>query len=653
MPRFGAGPRSTRQQRRAFLERAWQQFLSGVEPHGLREEILSSWRRARDAHHVDPARTRPLAALDAEALEQRRAREDCLRLAAPILRDFTQRVRLRDHVLAYFDAEGYLLAIDGDRRILERLAEIGLSPGVSWAEESAGTNGPGTALAARKPIEVFAAEHYVTAFQPWSSAAAPIRIPGSPTPAGAVAMTGPWEVRRRQAVTFVSAVARAVEERLRAARAVRDEVVRYAFRVAREAGEALVAVDGQGRVIAANEAAARWNVLESGQLPALMGEAVGGLLRAASTRSDGDVRVDLPDGPPAIVSPVSYEGSRLGAIVRLPASASGRRRLGPADRAAPARYDFACVLGNSPRVRHAVELARTAAHNDLPVVLSGESGTGKELFAQAIHGGSSRAKKPFVAVNCGSIPAELLEAELFGYDPGTFTGARREGKPGRFEDADGGTLFLDEVSELAPPAQTALLRVLQEREVVRLGGSTPRPVDVRVVAATNKPLEQEMRTGRFRSDLYYRLNVMWILVPPLRERDDDVALLARVFLDEADVEQRGLTFSEDAMEALRSYSWPGNVRELRNVVLRAVAVALRPQIGARDLFLGRAPGEGQTGAELGRAESRETGLELERGALITALDSCTWNFRRTAHQLGISRMTLYRWIRKYGITRST
>ena len=652
MPRFGVGPRSTREQRRLFLERAWQQFFVGVEPHGLREDILASWRRSRDTYHINPACTRPLASLDAAALEQRRAREDCLRLAAPILRDFTQRVRLRDHVLAYFDGEGYLLAIDGDRRILERLAAIGLSPGVSWAEESAGTNGPGTALAARKPVEVFAGEHYVSAWQAWSSAAAPIRVVGSPAPAGVVSMTGPWEVRRRQGVTFVSAVARAVEERLRAARAVRDEVVRYAFRAARDAGEALVAVDSQGRVIAANEAAARWNVLDSGHLPPAMGEAVAGLMRATSTRSDGDVRVDLPDGPPAIVSPVSYEGSRVGAIVRLSASPAGRRRPGLPDRAAPARYDFACVLGNSPRVRHAVELAKTAAHNDLPVVLSGESGTGKELFAQAIHGGSSRAKKPFVAVNCGSIPAELLEAELFGYEPGSFTGARREGKPGRFEDADGGTLFLDEVSELAPPAQTALLRVLQEREVVRIGGSTPRVVDVRVVAATNKPLEQEMRAGRFRSDLYYRLNVLWILVPPLREREDDIALLARVFLDEADVEQRGLTFSEDAMEALRSYPWPGNVRELRNVVLRAVAVALRPQIGPRDLFLGRTPGDAQAGPEPGRSEPREMGLELERGALITALDSCTWNFRRTAHQLGISRMTLYRWIRKYGISRS-
>src|SRR5512142_612190 len=188
----------------------------------------------------------------------------------------------------------------------------------------------------------------------------------------------------------------------------------------------------------------------------------------------------------------------------------------------PARYDFSRILGRSPALLRAVELARTAARNTLPVVLYGESGTGKELFAQAIHSASERRGERFVPVNCGSIPAQLIEAELFGYEAGTFTGARRNGNPGRFEDADGGTLFLDEVSELPPQAQTALLRVLQEREVVRLGGSTPRRVDIRVVAASNKSLAAAIRAGRFRPDLYFRLNVLAIPVTPLRERRADV-----------------------------------------------------------------------------------------------------------------------------------
>ena len=652
MPRSSAGPKSTRLQRRLLLERAWQQYIEGVEPRGVREDILNSWRRARESYHIDPASPRLGVTLAPEALEERRARDEWLRFALPILRDFTQRARLRDHVLSYFDGEACMLSIDGDRSIAGRLAEISFRLGTSWAEESAGTNGPGTALVARKPIEVFAAEHYVSAWHPWSSAAAPIRAPGATAPVGIVAMTGPWEVRRRQAVTFVSAVARAIEERLRAARGVRDEVVRYAFRAARDAGDALVAVDSLGRIVAANDAVVRWNILDSGRLPPAMQEAVAKVVRSPPTRSEADVRLDLPEGPPAIVSAVSYEGSRVGAIVRITGAPAGRRQPGSPDRTS-ARYDFGRILGNSPRVRRAVELAMTAAHNDLPVVLTGESGTGKELFAHAIHGDSSRRRKPFVPVSCGSIPGELLEAELFGYEPGTFTGARREGNPGRFEDADGGTLFLDEVSELAPPAQTALLRVLQEKEVVRLGGSASLPVDVRVVAATNRPLDEEVRAGRFRSDLYYRLNVLWIPVPSLRERADDVSLLAQVFLGEADLERRGLTLTADALRALEAYHWPGNVRELRNVILRAAAVARQPQITAQDLLLGASLDDAPASLERERGEARESGLELERGALLTALESCTWNFRRTAHQLGISRMTLYRWVRKYGISRSS
>jgi sigma-54 dependent transcriptional regulator, acetoin dehydrogenase operon transcriptional activator AcoR len=646
MPRPGPGAKSPRLQRRLFLERAWQQYVGGIEPRGVREEILRSWRRSRDAYQIDPGLTRPASSIAREALQERHARDEGLRLAAPVLDEFTRRVKLRDHVLAYFDAEGCMLSVDGDRGVAESVAERGYCPGSSWAEESAGTNSAGTALATSKPIEVFAAEHYVAAWQCWSSVAVPIRAPGAATPIGIVAMTGPWEFRRRQAMTFVLALARAIEERLRAAAGIRDEVVRYALRAAREVGDALVAVDSHGRIIAANDAATRWNVLDGGVLAPAARDAVVKALCAPAPRADGEVRLES-EGASAVVSPVRYEGSRIGAIVRISPSALRTARSGALDRST-GRYDFRCILGTSPPLRHAVELAMTAARNDLPVVLTGESGTGKELFAQAIHAGSSRCKERFVAVSCGSIPAELLEAELFGYEPGTFTGARREGNPGRFEEAAGGSLFLDDVTELAPAAQTALLRVLQEREVVRLGGSTPRPLDVRVLAATNEPLEEEMRSGHFRSDLYYRLNVLGIAVPPLRERGEDVLLLARAFLEEIDVERRGLTLSPDALEALRAHDWPGNVRELKNVILRAAAVTSRPEITARDLVFGPVtPSKAEP-----RHVPQESSPELERVELMTTLDACAWNFRRTAHQLGISRMTLYRWLRKYGISRS-
>jgi transcriptional regulator of acetoin/glycerol metabolism len=646
---------TTRLERRRLVDRAWQLYVQdGVEPAGIGDEISQSWRRTREVYRIDPGLTHLSRLLSTDELHERCERDAVLRLARPILKDFAARLGLSDHVLTYFDGDGWMLSIDGAPRTIEGVAQIDFRPGANWGEDAAGTNGPGTALAERRPVEVFASEHFVAAWQPWSCAAAPIRAPGLATPAGLIDITGPWEVQRRQALVVAKAIARAIEERLRAAASVRDEVVRYAFQAAHESGDALVAVDGQGSVVAVNDAAARRRVVEAGSLPAAVKEALVRAFSRPAAARDTEVRLQAPDAPDLVASPVMHEGAVIGAVVRAPASRGGARaaRRRTREGEPTARYDFTGILGASDSLRRAIELARVATRNALAVVLLGESGTGKELFAHAIHAGSDRRDGPFVAVNCGSIPSQLMEAELFGYEAGTFTGGRREGNPGRFEDADGGTLFLDEVSELSGPAQTALLRVLQEKEVVRLGGSSPRRVDARLVAATNKPLEEEIRARRFRRDLYYRLNVLTIAVPPLRERSEDIPLLAQTFLAEAEIEvgRRGLALTADAMAALGAHGWPGNVRELRNVILRAAATAPRAEIGPNDLLF-----------EAGITESRQVVtagptlrgavLESEREALLAALEASAWNFARAAQQLGISRMTLYRRLSKCGISR--
>jgi transcriptional regulator of acetoin/glycerol metabolism len=649
---LGSPSPAARLERRRLVDRAWELYvLDGVEPADLSGEIQRSWKRSREQYRIDPQLTRPKRILTAEELATRREQDTVLRLASAILDDFAARLDLSGHVLAYLDAEGCMLTIDGDQRVIERVAAIDFRPGANWAEDSAATNGPGTALAEGKPIEVFASEHFVTNWQSWSCAAAPIFMPGEERPVGLVDITGPWEVQRRQAILVARAIARAVEERLRAAKGVRDEVVRHALLAFRNVGDALIGVDLHGRVIGANEAAAK-KMVSSGALPAEAKKAVAELLRRAARLPPGEAPIQTADGTTLIVSPVQYEGASVGAIVRAPAG-----RVGP--HAAPARatstrYEFGRILGRSEPIQRAVELAKTAARNTLPVIIYGESGTGKELFAQATHAASDRCAGRFVAVNCGSIPAQLVEAELFGYESGTFTGARKEGNPGRFEDANGGTLFLDEVSELPLQAQTALLRVLQEKEVVRLGGSTPRPVDVRIIAATNKPLEEEIQAKRFRRDLYYRLNVFFIPVPPLRERGDDLPLLAQVFLQEAEreVQRCGLTLAAETLAALRAHPWPGNVRELKNVLLRASAVAPRPCIGVDDLMLAPDAPPPASPAPSAIEPRRDAGPESEREALVAALEACGWNVARAADRLGVSRMTLYRRLHRCGISRN-
>ncbi|HET9596038.1 MAG TPA: sigma-54-dependent Fis family transcriptional regulator [Anaeromyxobacteraceae bacterium] len=640
------GPLTSRLERRRILDGAWSRYvLAGLEPEGVEREIALSWQRSREIHRIDPQAARPPRILPDREVAARRLLDEAYLLADPILRDFTDRLSLSDHVLAWFDAEGWLLSMGGDAALFEPLAGIGFAPGANWSEASAGTNGPGTALASRRAVEVFASEHFARACQPWSCAAAPLLSRDGAEALGAVDITGPWEVRRRQALLVVRLVARAVEERLRAGLGVRDAVIRYAVGAARTSGEALAAVDGHGRVLASNAAASRSGLVEGGWLPPGLAEQVA---RSLSAERRGEFAVALPDGDSARASPIEFEGVPLGAVLRVAPAAPPR----PRRRSAPAaRYDFATILGASEPFCAALERARAAARVDLPAVLLGESGTGKELFAHAIHAASARRAGPFVAVNCGSIPAELVEAEFFGYEAGTFTGAKREGSAGRLEDADGGTLFLDEVSELSAAAQTALLRVLQEKEVVRLGGSAPRPVDVRVLAASNRPLDDEVRAGRFRRDLYYRLHVLGVRIPPLRERGDDVVLLAGAFLAaaEAEVGRADLSLAPDAIAALRAHPWPGNVRELRNAVLRAAATCAGDAVGAADLALEPCPAPAE-------ADSTPPGplavRELEHHALVAAIDACGGNLSEAARQLGISRATVYRWMTRHRLART-
>lgn len=253
------------------------------------------------------------------------------------------------------------------------------------------------------------------------------------------------------------------------------------------------------------------------------------------------------------------------------------------------------LLGHSRSMQEVYKIVGKTAARDVTVLIAGESGTGKELIAHALHAYSHRNSGPFMAINCAAIPDTLLESELFGHERGAFSGAV-EAQPGKFELADRGTLFLDEIGDMPMLLQSKLLRVLQERELYRLGGRSPRQIDVRIIAATNQELEELIRSGRFREDLYYRLNVVRISLPPLRERGEDILLLANYFLhrQRQDSHQELRGFTQQARQALRSYAWPGNVRELENIIAQAALRARGPVIAEEDLGLSQSPGPGAT-----------------------------------------------------------
>jgi transcriptional regulator with PAS, ATPase and Fis domain len=315
-----------------------------------------------------------------------------------------------------------------------------------------------------------------------------------------------------------------------------------------------------------------------------------------------------------------------------------------------AKYNLEDIVGSCELIINLKKLALVYARTEAPVLIIGETGTGKELFAHAVHNSSGRSRGPFVCLNCASIPKELLESELFGYAPGAFTGAHPKGKMGKIELADGGTLFLDEIGDLPPSAQAKLLRVLEEKRVEKVGDVHPIEIDFRLVAATNKDLELLIKEAKFRKDLYYRLGTMTLFIPSLRNRADDISLLARFFTKELG----GISaeISDQALDILKKYSWPGNIRELKNVIGRALSLLdenemidvhhLPPQIFRRHI-----PGDF-------RMESRSVGLKdivfaNEEKTIQEALNSCGGNKVKAAKLLKISRSVLYNKMKRYKI----
>jgi len=459
----------------------------------------------------------------------------------------------------------------------------------------------------------------------------------------------------------LASIRQGFDHALELARVARLEAGRYEQlnAVLQHLQDAVLAVDAEGRVTATNPAMQQALGLPAAPLlgqplahlpaeldlqPLLQGAAAErGVLRLAGRDWLADRRPIVAGGVVAGATLTLYEaGSIHEADSRLRSQQRRRQQAGKAS----ARWRFEDLLGADATFARTLQTARRYAATELSILIRGESGTGKELLAQAIHQASPRAARPFVAINCAALPEGLLESELFGHEEGAFTGARRGGQRGLVEAAHTGTLFLDEIGDMPPLLQTRLLRVLQEREIQRLGAAAGIPVDVRVIAATHQPLEAMLTSHRFRPDLFHRLDTLRLTLPPLRERRGDIALLARALLAEALRRHRCRLRAEDLLApllpALQRHTWPGNVRELANVMERLAVFALQaPRVQALDMaaFALECPGLFDPAAGGTPSSARE---RAERGRV--ALAASGGNATQAARQLGISRTTLWRWL---------
>jgi transcriptional regulator of acetoin/glycerol metabolism len=588
----------------------------------LRPFVRESWARAIAAH-VEPGLQRAPLVASPDALRHRREGSPWLRVAEDEARRQTELLADSGHILSLFDGDGQMVFADGDPHILDAMQEIHFMPGALWSEAAVGTNGPGTALSLGRPVHVVGAEHFCAGWQSWHCAALPLRDPVNGEIVGAIDLSGARERAHPLALRMAVSIGRAIEKAIEARSLERQIrlVMAYAEITARYPGQPVVVVDPARRV-----------VIGSPALPKYPPRAMWG------------------PGAPAILEEIAVRDAGQLAGLCLVLETHGRARPSPPAvprRAGPpvTRYRLSDLTGSDPRLIEARRLAGIAAGNDLPVFIAGESGVGKEVVAQAIHAASARAPAAFVAVNCAAIPKDLLASELFGYVGGAFSGARTTGSPGKIEAADRGTLFLDEVLELSCTAQAALLRVLQEAEVTRVGAVRAQSVDVRVIAATNLDVAEALASGALRRDFYHRLNVLSIALPALRDRGADLPLLIGDLLAQAGRElgAPAIAIAPDALAALRAHSWPGNVRELKNLCRRLVATARGARIELADL-----PDELRARPPVASGATGETDRPDAR---IIAVVRAARTMAEAADRLGMDRSTLYRRLAKYGLRR--
>ena len=644
------------------------------------DTMAASWRRCMEGYSFDPgAKFRIEAVSDAELKRQCQANDELIHYARPEIDAMFGAVSLSGFSISLGNVDGYIISERANYNP-EFYSEVERA-GTAWAEPSAGTNAIGTCLVERQPVGVHTNDHFFYDFSALSCASAPLFSPDAEL-IGAINISIRNPELQRETLKVVLGLSTSLADR------IGERMFRQAFRrcfilkfAIGAVDHGLIAVDGDFQLAGLNHAAREmlrdriqlarvrslWAVFERDHRLADLSR-LGGTEMTLQLQKGGDaITVSLSGPLEASARPVGA-GKRF---ATGPAEARPRPPVAAAPpalarRAGPRVLTLDDCAGTDPRMAANVRFIRRVLGGSLPILLLGETGAGKDALARAIHEESPRRAAPFVAFNCASVPDTLIDSELFGYGGGAFTGARREGSPGRLVEADGGTLFLDEIGDMPISQQTRLLHVLESGEVMPLGATKPRRIDVQVIAATNQNLEAQIARGQFRQDLYYRLAGAVIDIPALRERTDRRQLIEAIVADL--VPDQRLALSPEAMAVLMAHDWPGNVRELRHVLNRAVHICEGDRLGAADIAirpLGRAlpstspampppAGTDEAGGLASTLEGQAGSARLaiaaaEREAIVATLARCGGNVKAAADALQLSRATLYRKLQRYRI----
>ena len=606
---------------------------------GSDPSIARSWLRCVEDYHLDPALTiAPTVLEHGRLLESRERLRQVLHIAGSEMNSLHQQLSGAGHAVLLTDARGVILncvTAPSERKIFER---AGLWLGADWSEACEGTNGIGTCLVERQSLTIHRDEHFRGRHTGLTCSASPVFDPHGELLA-VLDVSSAREAVSRQSQFHTMALVNLSAKMIESCYFLRHFEHHWLLRFHLQAesvglfSEGLLAFDGEGRICAVNQSALN-----------LLGQLRGGLV-GQPVETFFDCSLDQLLGRASANATASWplrtrDGRPLFAALR------GQPRSVPVPIIKPQAPRPLGICVGDPALQNELRKASRVFERDVPLLINGETGCGKEAFAKAVHQGSQRGDKAFVALNCAAIPENLIESELFGYRAGSFTGALKEGMRGKLQQADGGTLFLDEIGDMPLALQTRLLRVLEDRLVVPIGGE-PQAVNVRIISATHRNLLERVADGSFREDLYYRLNGLEVALPPLRERSDKSQLLDFLLAQEAGTEQ--VMLDESTRQALLAFHWPGNLRQMRTVLRTVVALCEGGRVGLEDL-----PALIRQARPQGARADAPYALPLEsaeRQALLDALAQQRWHMSHVAEQLGVSRNTLYRKLRKHGISR--
>jgi transcriptional regulator of acetoin/glycerol metabolism len=666
------------------IDRYWQSFvaedrsLTERERAHIRPEILASWERSKE-YGVSPFKVSNDLLSPDMLRSVLRENEQLISVAHPYFQTIYPLLSGSNFVIALTDRYGNVIDLIGlSGEIEQRAKSSSLTIGCNRSEEISGTCGIGTCIALKKPIQIWGTEHYIKPHHDYVCSAAPINDSRGEL-LGVIDVIGPAEDVTEHTLAMVCAAADGVEKELRLHDINREITIanQELLTTLQSISQGILLLRVDGVITQANSSAYDILRLNGIDLPGLNIQNVLDLETASlnilsltrnvshrewSITNKLGIRLNLSIS----ASLIQDDAGKKTSTVIVFEERRKFNKMASHVSGFTAHYSFDQIIGSSDSIRDIKKIGELAAHSDSNVLILGESGTGKELLAQSIHNASLRANAPFVSINCGSLPHSLVESELFGYESGAFTGASKDGSPGKFELADGGTLFLDEIGDMPLNIQVMLLRVIQTREILRIGGKMPKRVDVRIIAATNSNLVEAIAQKHFRKDLFYRLNVLSFHMPALRERKEDIPVLLEHLVENYN-QKMGLNvkgFTPEALSYLMQYEWPGNIRELENMVERAMNLTPGPYLSERELSpeiiannllqTGRAPA--RTGGRfygipalsaLGEPEPRAP--EQGRTKIAEALRMARGNVTKASVIAGIPKRTFYRKIEKYEI----